>query len=315
MPRTARASRVRKARQRRTWRKPPLSIKQILAWADEHFRLTGAWPQRQSGRIRGTHEENWMSVQNALYYGQRGLPGSDSLAKLLSRERGVRNQAALPRLGFAEILRWADAHFARTGEWPHIKSGSIADSPGETWNAVHAALSHGGRGLPGGSSLARLLRQRRGVGRVISLQPVTTAQILAWADAHHARYGCWPKIYSGEIREAAPLTWQAVSIALRAGGHALPGGSSLALLLKEQRQSRSRAYAPRLTQRQIVAWADAHHRRHGRWPSSLSGAVQDAPGETWNAINMALRHGLRGLSGGGSLARLLATRRRKRPGP
>jgi hypothetical protein len=56
---------------------------------------------------------------------------------------------------------------------------------------------------------------------------------------------------------------------------------------------------------QILAWADAHHARTGRWPTSASGPVADAPGERWRNIDGALRYGRRGLPGGGSLARLL----------
>ena len=34
-------------------------------------------------------------------------------------------------------------------------------APGETWMAVQSALQHGHRGLPGGATLARLLRAHR----------------------------------------------------------------------------------------------------------------------------------------------------------
>lgn len=288
---------------------PRLSIAQIVGWADEHFRRTGRWPNPHSGPIHGTRHENWLGVQNALRRGDRGLPGGDSLAQLFARERGVRNRSRLPRYRIADILRWADAHFAQTGQWPLMESGPIAEAPGETWTAVQDALYRGGRGLPGGSSLPRLLLRRRGVGRAVSLRPLTSGQILAWADAYHERHGRWPTIYAGKIPEAAPLTWLAVSSALRKGSHGLPGGSSLPRLLKQERQARSRAYAPRLTERQILAWADAHQRRFGRWPSSLSGAIRDTPGETWNAVDLALSGGYRGLPGGSSLARLLDARR------
>jgi hypothetical protein len=60
---------------------------------------------------------------------------------------------------------------------------------------------------------------------------------------------------------------------------------------------------------QILSWADRHRRREGEWPSARSGAVAGAAGESWSAINAALRLGLRGLRGGDTLARLL---RRKR---
>jgi len=45
----------------------------------------------------------------------------------------------------------------RHGRWPTLWRGAIEDAPGETWAAADAALKRGGRGLPGGSSLAKLL--------------------------------------------------------------------------------------------------------------------------------------------------------------
>jgi hypothetical protein len=68
-----------------------------------------------------------------------------------------------PVLTAAQILSWADAHRGRTGAWPLATSGALAAAPGETWAALNMALRLGLRGLPGGSSLARLLRQERGV--------------------------------------------------------------------------------------------------------------------------------------------------------
>jgi DNA-binding CsgD family transcriptional regulator len=50
-----------------------------------------------------------------------------------------------------------------------------------------------------------------------------------------------------------------------------------------------------LTIEQIIAWAEDHHQRTGKWPTQTSGPVLAAPGETWAAINQALRSGLRGL--------------------
>ena len=32
-----------------------------------------------------------------------------------------------------DILRWADAHHDRTGEWPDITSGELFDAPNEKW--------------------------------------------------------------------------------------------------------------------------------------------------------------------------------------
>jgi hypothetical protein len=73
-----------------------------------------------------------------------------------------------------------------------------------------------------------------------------------------------------------------------------------------------RGRRPPLTEKQILAWADAHFARTGRWPSTYSGPVTDAPGETWGKINSALYDGFRGLPGGDSLAKLLYRHQRGR---
>jgi hypothetical protein len=64
-----------------------------------------------------------------------------------------------------------------------------------------------------------------------------------------------------------------------------------------------------LTERLILAWADAHFARTGTWPQTASGPVPESPGETWRRIDNALRLSLRGLEGGSSLARLLERER------
>src|SRR5947208_8601967 len=69
-------------------RRPPLSVEQILAWADAHRARTGGWPAVNSGAVRGARGERWRALNQALREGYRGLPGGDSLARLLGRERG-----------------------------------------------------------------------------------------------------------------------------------------------------------------------------------------------------------------------------------
>jgi hypothetical protein len=61
-----------------------------------------------------------------------------------------------------QILAWADAYRARTGRWPTARSGPVPEAPGETWSGIDRGLRVGGRGLPGGYSLARLLALLRG---------------------------------------------------------------------------------------------------------------------------------------------------------
>jgi hypothetical protein len=72
---------------------------------------------------------------------------------------------------------------------------------------------------------------------------------------------------------------------------------------------RNRAHLPDFTERQVLAWADAHHRRTGGLPTADSGPIGEAPGETWTAVDSALSKGIRGFSGGLSLAQHLAQER------
>ena len=230
-------------------------------------------------------------------------------SRLLAEQRGARLGASDPALTEAQIVAWADAHRRRTGEWPAASAGPIVDAPGETWGGLSRALAHGRRGLPGGSSLAKLLAQHRGVRNPQDLPPLIEDQLLAWADAHHARTGEWPTPASGPIDETDGETWMAVEKALRTGGRGLAGGSSLYQLLVRQLPIENPRRRPTLTVERVLAWATAHRQRTGQWPTAESGPIGDAPGETWREVDACLTHGDRGLPRGAPLARFLAENR------
>ena len=309
---SARKTKKNRRRRRRPYR-PLLHISQILEWADEHFERTGRWPTISDGKVVQTADEKWMNINAALIQGLRGLPGGSSLAKLLAERRGNRNIGALPPLTESMILAWADLHFARHGAWPGRDAGPIESRPGETWHNVNASLHNGRRGLPGGSSLARLLDNQRGVRNPANVPRLSTRQILAWADAHHRRTGKWPTLKSGPVADAPGETWQAIARALHAGLRGLPGGSTLARLFASHRGVRNRKGAAPLTLKKILAWADAHFRRTGVWPHARTGRIVEVPGDTWLAVDRALRREGRGWSGRTSLAQLLAKHRGVRP--
>jgi superfamily II DNA or RNA helicase/pyrroloquinoline quinone (PQQ) biosynthesis protein C len=287
---------------------PTLSENQILEWADAYYERTGKWPRVLSGPIDETGE-TWHGVNSALYHGLRGLPGGSSLAKLLSKHRTVRNHQNLAPLTEEQILAWVDAYYELSGKWPKRDSGTIDGAPDEKWVAIDAALQAGSRTLPGGSSLAQLLAKYRGVRNRGNLLPLTVPQVLAWADAYHERTGGWPRKATGSIDQAIGETWANVDAALKQGHRGLPGGSSLAKLFHEQRGARNHLNLPKLTNEQILSWADAHYQRTGRWPQVTSGPIHDAPNEIWSRVNTALVEGLRGLSGGSSLVRLITEHR------
>ena len=288
---------------------PDLAIEQILEWADSHHRKTGEWPNQKSGQVLDAPGEKWANISGSLSRGRRGLLDGDSLAQLLAKKRDVRNIMGLPDLKIEKILKWADAHHEKTGKWPNANSGNVLDASGEKWGSVENGLRIGLRSLPGGSSLAQLLAEKRDVRNTRALPPLTIEQILKWADTHRQQTGKWPNQKSGEVLDAPSEKWGNIDGALALGQRSLPGGSSLAKLLTEKRDVRNHLALPPLTIEQILKWADAHHQKTGAWPKKTSGDVLDAPGEKWGNIQNSLYFGQRSLPGGSTLAKLLAEKR------
>src|SRR2546422_791984 len=124
--------------------------------------------------------------------------------------------------------------------------------------------------------------------------PLTIAEIFAWADAHHARTGNLPTRRSGPVTQAPGETRANVNQALEKGlARAAP--ALLHRALAEHRGAPYRWKGSRLTVRQVLAWARAYRRRTGKWPAQRSGPIAEAPDETWQGIDAALRYGRRGL--------------------
>jgi len=291
----------------------PLLIFTILAWADAHHRRTGRWPTRAAGEIPECPWTTWRQVDRALQDGFRGLHGGSSLPRLLSRHRGVRNPGNLPNLSVRQILAWADAHHRRTGVWPNEYSGPVVSAPGEKWWNISAALRDGGRGLPGGSSLPRLLERHRSARNRGHLLRLNVRKVLHWADAYRTRTGRWPTALSGPIAGSNGETWRGVNNSFIRGARGLPGGTTLAELLVRRRGYRNVANLPPLTVGQIRRWAARHFRQRGSWPLRKSGLIAGTT-ETWYGVDDALRRGYRGLPGGSSLSHALgneAVRMRK----
>lgn len=296
---------------RRAAYRPRLTIKQILAWADAFHARTGRWPSVRTGPVQGVPGERWMSIHAALENARRGLPRGYTLGTLLTKYRPHRYRRNLPPFTESGILAWADAHYRRHGRWPTHKSGPIREAWGETWGAVEKALTSGVRGQPGGESLSKFLarhgrhpyRQRR--HHSARHDPLSVEQILAWADAFHLQNARWPAPLSGPIPGTRDETWTSVDRALRLGMRGLEGGSSVALLLEKRRGLRHARHRPPFTVRDMLAWADRWQRREGRWPNAGSGPIPESPGDTWAAVETALRNGCRGLPGGDTLFRLL----------
>lgn len=215
------------------------------------------------------------------------------------------------RLSIPKILAWADDYYRRHGTWPTARSGRIVGD--ETWQKVDAALHSGCRGLPGGSTLATELNQRRGIRVRYHLTRFSEAEIFRWAQAHRQRTGRWPAAGHGLIPESPGDTWGGVSAALQYGQRGLKSGSSLSKFLEKRGIARYGRKRPVLTRQQIVSWAKAFHARHGHWPLASSGPIPESPEDTWYGIDIVLTHGGRGLTERLSLAKLLAAEGLKCP--
>jgi hypothetical protein len=229
-----------------------------------------------------------------------------SLARLLAEQRGARNHTSIPKLTVKQIVRWARAFHARTGDWPTQDSGPIPEAAGETWGNLNKSLAHGYRGLDTPeTSLAQLLAVHCGVRNQMRLPRLTVRQILAWAVAHRKRTKRWPQKLSGPIPESPGDTWLCADEALRKGSRGLPAGLSLYRLLVRHYSVRRNQQFSDLSIAQIVKWAKEHLARFGSLPTQESGAIAGTSGETWSAVGAALRVGNRGLAGGTSLPKLL----------
>ncbi len=149
-------------------------------------------------------------------------------------------------LTISEILSLADKHHRMTGTWPHGDDRRVHGLRGENWRKIDNALRLGLRGLPGGSSLARLLAEKRGVRNLGQLPRLTYKQILEWAEVYYHGTGKWPTSESGHIPDSDGESWKSVDHALRLGSRNLPGGSSLARLLALKRRVRNIQQLPHL---------------------------------------------------------------------
>jgi len=226
-------------------RRPPLTLAQILVWADAHRARTGDWPTSRSGPVAGAVGITWWNISEALIYGYRGLPGGDTLARLLARCRGRRNPRGQPPLSVEQILSWADTHHQRHGRWPSAAAGVIPKTKGLTWRAVNLALRQGHRGLQGGSSLSRLLSEHRGKPLWASKPELSIEKILAWVEEHRRRTGQWPRVASGPVYAAPDENWRAINMALRCGNRGLPAGLSLRQLRLQQARHRKGTATPK----------------------------------------------------------------------
>ena len=131
------------------------------------------------------------------------------------------------------------------------------------------------------------------------------------ADAWHDRNGAWPKSHDTEPIPGAVSgeTWRKFDSCAPRRPRWPTGRLFSRSSPRRAGRSANKGDLARLSETQLLAWADAFHARQGRWPAATPDRIPEAPAETWAAIDSALRSGCRGLPGGSSLLRFLAARR------
>jgi len=257
------------------------------------FQRPADWYQIRHDDIASHHGSGLFTVYPSLYDVMR-----EFLPKLDWDQMDKHLRVTVP-----QVLAWSDAYHAQHDRWPTRRSGEIPGSR-YTWSVINSSLYYGHHGLPKGLTLARFLKEHRGVQLPQPPAPLSEEQIATWADAFFASNGKLPTGNSGRI-PGTRETWSSVIHALARGNRGLRTRSTLGQLLARQRGVRNRKFPPMLLEQQILTWARKHHALTGRWPTTKSGPIAAAPGETWSAVETALYRGRRGLPSGLSLARLL----------
>ena len=82
-------------------------------------------------------------------------------------------------------------------------------------------------------------------------------RILVWAGAYHRVTGGWPTQDSGPIDGAKGEKWGAINQSLGVGARGLRDGGSFVQPLHKHCGMRNHIHLPKLTKKQVVAWADS----------------------------------------------------------
>lgn len=286
-----------------------LSPEFIVCRALEFFDKNGKPPPVKNGLVEGGYPgDTWCGYDFCLRNGYRGLPKLGSLAKLLSERCGFKYQCDIPDLCEESILSLAELYKEKHSKWPGQKSGPVEGGyPGDTWAVYELHLRDGGRGLPGGSSVAKLISSKHEHAHAKNRPELTYDFIIARASEYFDANSKYPAVRSGSVPGGhTGDTWFCYDQALREGLRGLPGGTSLKALFAERLGAVDHLRKPTLAFEHIVDLARQHKSLRGSRPSCASGDVLGGhPGDTWRGYDQALKNGSRGLPKGKSLSKLL----------
>jgi hypothetical protein len=285
-----------------------LTEKQILKWADDHFRRVGEFPvksRKGGGCIAGT-DWSWSKINDALIRGSFGLERGSSLAKLLETKRGVVNIHNQSEITVQEILQTADNHKEKKGSYPNVNSGR-SELCGLSWKSIDGYLRNGNRGLPENSSLAIVLEKHRGKKNNYTAKKLNYEQILQWGDDFYQLNSRYPNKNDGRI-QGTNETWKVVEASMTKAQRGLTYATTLRKLFEKHRGMEKRTLKSRalLNNQQVVEWAKSYKNRTGKRPSVKSGPIPETENDSWHSIHTCIQNGWRGLTRQKSLAKFLS---------
>lgn len=193
------------------------------------------------------------------------------------------------------ILQLMQEYQEKTGIWPSYKNYDT--TVGGTWCAINSLLDRGGRGLPGGTSLAELRRKITGEQYSRKFEQLSEECIWKWMQEYKEMNGKYP--VQNERSECPDGSkWIAINASLRQGSRGLPGGSSLQILRIKMTGESQKI----LSEEAIWKWMQDYFVNYGDWPRSNS--KDRVEGMTWDAVNKSMKKGRWGLVAGSSLMKL-----------
>jgi len=232
----------------------------------------------------------------------------------------VRKSESFSRM--VEILQAMKSHDERLEAW----IDRVALDPSVASSGQEAPVDMGGLSDLSVRDIVSAVRLETQAGQdERRAPPLDEQEIVRWAQGWHEDWGRWPtkhweppKNWEGtpeQWRMATPYAgreekWKYLNLCLSIGRRGLPGGSSLAKLLRHLKKR-----PETVSERQIRSWARAFFEEVGRWPNRHDGPTLKYSGYdvSWKGWDRALDRGLYGLPGGSSLSQLLRSLRRNLP--
>ena len=267
----------------------PLAIAKILRLADAWYEKYETWPKKSSGNVLSLENLTWSKIDKQLQRTDWG-----SFANLLFLKRDVRHHLKQDKLTIHQIIEWAKDHFGKTKEWPTYKSGNVLAEPSENWSAIRSNLVAGGRGLPKGLSVEKVLFDELGVVGVRAGKKLTEQRVLTFALMHYEETGSYPTESSDWILDGKD-SWPTISFALNQGLRGLPGGSSLAKLLQAHNLKANPHERDYPSKDEIVDAAEIYQALaiDNKLPTKESGSFLNPKylDLSWGAINSAITRG------------------------